>query len=151
MVMVQRAGAYARGANLILHAEALSTAGVGLHVLPVVMLPVTSPAPQVGATITTVVLAYRNDHPHPVDWKAFGAPFLRAAGVKSWRALHTESRHCSIEKTPSVILLRPSRNGGVAGDDKGFHALEDHTITVDSNCTHEVLGAALLSALAQCR
>jgi hypothetical protein len=94
---------------------------------------------------------YKDDYPHPQDWKAFSQSFLKAAGLRSWRTLQLGSRCCMIERTATLLQIVPTRNGGTTGDDKGFHALADSTIELPSTSDPARLGAALLFAFDRCQ
>ena len=147
----QTAVAYARAEGILLHAEALSTDGVQLAVPPVQTLPPGSPNAEVGTALFAMLDAHQRNYPHPRDWKTFSESFFKAAGLKSWGALHARSRCCTIERTSIVLRIVPTRNGGAAGDDRGFHALDDLTLELPSTSTPATLGAALISAFDLCQ
>jgi hypothetical protein len=139
------------GEGLLVHAQAISTVGVHLAVPPVRTLPHGSSEDEIGAAVCAMLDAHRVSHPPPRDWKAFSTNFLKAAGVMSWRVLQKNSRCCSIDRTPTVIRIVPTRNGGLVGDDKGFHDLDGLVLDVPVASTPSAIGAALLSAFERCR
>ena len=147
----QTAVAYARAEGLLLHAQALSTDGVHLAVPPVRALPPGSLDVDVGVATFAMLDAHQLNYPHPRDWKAFSATFLKAAGLKSWRAVQARSRCCTIERTSSTLRIVPTRNGGATGDDRGFHDLDDLTLELPAASTPAGLGAALLAAFDRCK
>jgi hypothetical protein len=61
--------------------------------------------------------------PHPTEWKSVGVSVLEVAGVRSWSALANASRRCEIENHADGMTIVPTRNGGLTGDDRGFHEL----------------------------
>ena len=57
---------------------------------------------------------------------------------------------CRIEQSDTELRLVPSKNGGTAGDEKGYHSLPGKTISIAVDCSAEQLGKALAQAMEFC-
>jgi hypothetical protein len=77
-------------------------------------------------------------------------PFLQRAKIRSWNALQKSAKNCQVEALNHELRITPSRNGGTAGPDKGYHPIADRATTLPLNCSDEELGAAVLTALSFC-
>ena len=48
-------------------------------------------------------------------------------------------------------MVEPTRNGGVRGDERGYHPLPEHAVRVGAGCSAADLGAAVHAAFERCR
>lgn len=87
--------------------------------------------------------------PRVADWKRVGLGVFAAARVKSWRALHASSKFVMLNSLGDKIQIVPTRNGGTAGDEKGFHELDEEAFVIDESAAE--FGSQLLEAFARCR
>lgn len=83
---------------------------------PVWRQPPTAASVDAGASLLDALSAFQTvPDPDPTERKARNASFLKAARVRSWRALQHESRSCWIVETDGVVAFTPLRNGGSKG------------------------------------
>jgi hypothetical protein len=75
---------------------------------------------------------------------------LRAAGFSSERNLMKRAVLCLAERHSNSVRFIPTHNGGTRGDTKGFHRMEDISITIDFPATDSEVGIALRTALRSC-
>lgn len=130
--------------------ELKSSSGFFVASEPYQSLPTDAEAVLLGRAVRNAFEFAQRQIPDPTDWKAFSAPRLAAAGVKSEAAFQRNSQLVTITAVDSRITLTPTRNGGTKGADKGFHQLEDNVLVVAANCTDDVLGKALHETLSSC-
>jgi hypothetical protein len=147
------AGVYRHPDRVLLHPIAVSSAGVGISVPPVVRLPPDSPLEVLGSALLEVLgsAAAPIPHPDPAEWPRIRKRFLKAAGVRSWKALEEPATYCWIEDTGDEILFTPTRNGRTEGERKGFQPLPEAAVRIAARSRPGEIGAALLEALARCR
>lgn len=149
--MLRRAGVYAKPGVLLIHSTRTTTAGVGLAGPEVHRLVAPFSPEAVGAAARLALAAYRHDVPHPKDWSGVGREFLSACGVRSWKALEKDARFCGIESSPDRGLrLSSTRNGGSAGDEKGFQPNDVPDRVLAQNVGDRELGEAILAAIEDC-
>jgi hypothetical protein len=134
----------------LIHPEQKSFSGFFVAGPPYQTLPFDVDAILLGGAVRRALEVAQTQIPDPTDWKAILAPRLAAAGVKTEASFQRSSRLVSIVQSESKLVLRPSRNGGIAGIDKGFHVLEGSGLTIQLNCSNEALGRALNEALCNC-
>ena len=108
--MNRSAGAYLLKDALLLHAIAQMRRGIGMAVPPAWRLPPAVGAAGAGASVLDALSAFRTvPDRDPAGRKTRAAEFLKAAGVRSWRALQQGSRSCWIVEDDGVISdPRPS-------------------------------------------
>jgi hypothetical protein len=95
-----------------------------------------------GQQILTALDLSRNNVPWPKDWKKVVEPLLSAAGVKSWPAFAKRATSIRVDRSGTLISLRPSSR-----DEKGaFHDLPEQVQAVDSPSA-EAIGALAASLL----
>src|SRR5215475_1914244 len=146
--MKRSAGAYLLRDALLLHAMARMKRGIGMAALPVWRLPPTVAAVDAGGTLLQALSSFQTvPDPDPEERKARTVDFLKAAHVRSWRALEDGSRSCWIEDTDGVIVFTPLRNGGNKGPTKGFQPFGASCVSVDITLGAAAVGEALLQAL----
>jgi hypothetical protein len=148
MAMTRSAGVYLLTDALVLHAAARTRAGIGMAVPPVWRLAVSAAPGEAGATLCEALAAFREvPDPSPAERKVWAATFLKAAGVRSWRALEGGSRSCWIEERAGDLVFTPLRNGGSRGPTKGFQPFGVPPLVVDKALGPEAIGRGLWSAL----
>jgi hypothetical protein len=146
--MKRSAGAYLLKDALLLHAIARMQRGIGMVSAPVWRLPSTADPADAGASLLDALSAFEIvPDPDPAQRKARSADFLKAARVRSWRALAHGSRSCWIEDTDGVIVFTPLRNGGNRGATKGFQPFGAPCVSVEIARGAAAVGEALLLAL----
>jgi hypothetical protein len=95
-----------------------------------------------GEQILAALDLSRSDLPWPKDWKKVIEPLLSAAGVKSWPAFAKRATSIRVDRTGTLISLRPSKR-----DEKGaFHDLPEQVQELDSPSA-QTLGALTASLL----
>ena len=84
----------------------------------------------------------------PPDAK-LDAGLFRAMGVRTRRAAMSGTRACLLTRLPATTTIRvePLRNGGHAGDDRGYAIVADQAIELPATATAKALGAAVRTAL----
>lgn len=153
MIDTRRAGAYRTSKGILIHPVALTDAGVGVDVPPVIRLDPSAPPADLGAAVRT---ALQQDHPripHPArdGWNDVTKPFLKAISARSWRAFESTAVHCWIAAADGTIQFTPLANGGTRGDRKGFQPFGAPEVTAPQDAPDAVIGQALLAALAASR
>jgi len=144
------AGVYQHPTELVLYAQRRARAGFCMASPPVIRIPGTSTAEEVGTGLRRALDAYQDDLPDPANWKDFRAQFLRATGYKSWKSLEAHAKSCWIEDVDGSISFTPLRNGGSRGDNAGFQPFGKEPVVVLATCADEELGKALLHVLSIC-
>lgn len=67
--------------------------------------------------------------------KARQSQLLRALGVRSWReAMAKGVAAICVENSDALVAVVPTRNGGFASKDRGFHALTNKTQSTGLGC-----------------
>jgi hypothetical protein len=151
VVELRRATVLIRPNDFIVQPTLCTTMGLYVSGEPITVITRAAPPSRVGEAVRGALEVSMAVIPHPTDWRAFSAPLLTAAGVRSWNAIQRSARHCRVEATGAVIRIIPSRNGGTAGEDKGYHPLVDQAIVLPADCTDEQLGIAVEDGATNCR
>jgi hypothetical protein len=76
---------------------------------------------------------------------------LKTANVRSWTALARNARLCLVASDGNWLTITPTRNGGLAGDERGFHEIADARLRMSADGSDEDLLQALLRAEALCQ
>ena len=103
-----------------------------------------------GKAVRAVLMASETIVPHPTRWAGVTKPIFQAVGMRSWKAMTASARHCQVGENDLGIVLTPSRNGGMLGDDRGFHDLSGSALTLSGGSTDAELGSALLTMEVRC-
>lgn len=140
---------YRLDTRFVVYPVSTTTADVGIASEPYIVLPTPVSAVDLGMAINHALDSYRNDVPHPTNWKGLSGPRLAAAGVRSEAALHKQASMISVTRTGNTVSFTPQRNGGATGADKGFHALDERAVTLDEP-TQEAAGEAVLRVFNIC-
>ncbi len=143
----QGASVYRIGDRLIVHSMDRATSGVWITGTFVAALSAASPATGLGAAVEQALAESRDGVPHPQDGKAVGRLVLDAAGQKSWRALQKRAVLVEVWKDSASIRIVPTRNGGTAGDDRGFHELPDREAVFEHDTSRIEIAEAVAAAL----
>jgi hypothetical protein len=145
-----RVDVFFRGDDVLVHAEHFTTEWLSICGLPAFRIPRGELGARLAEAVHQAFAGCRSGVPHPTDWKAMLAPVLKVAGVRSWNALAKSSRVCIVEDRGTELALIPTRNGGVTGSNRGFHAIGDRTLSVPVGASHEALLSTLLQAEGFC-
>lgn len=119
--------------------------GVGLHVDPIV-LPLDSSVDdlevQLAASLreSDRILA----HPAQSEWKGSFDPFLKAAGVRSFRSFMQNARMLMVDQNEDGVTITPTRNLGARG---GFEELLSERVALPNN--ERAVAEAVLGLLRQ--
>ena len=120
--MDRAAVVYAVNGRIVIAANPKTTTGLRLHMDPTV-LPMKVTAEFLALQLQ--VKLQRSDHilPHPVqsEWKGSFNLFLKAAGVRSFRAFMTLARLIEVDQNDQEITVTPTRN---CGPKEGFEAVQ---------------------------
>ena len=143
---MRHAAVYRRRDKLILHPDGRTTAGVFIGIDPFIVLPSSSSASVIGATLRNVLAGSKEGlrHPQPHEWDAVAAPLYATAGVKSWGAFARGAVLANVEGHEDVIRVLPQENRGARD---GFQPLGLPVIEVPAAATDHELGEAVLKAL----
>lgn len=96
---------------------------------------------------TLAALAKSRAVPHPESWAGLDDdPMLREAGVKSWRTFSRTAAVLEV-KLDAEFVMTPTRNDGPR---EGFTHLNEKNERLPASATAEVLGDAVVRALARC-
>ena len=137
---------YRRSASYFVHANLRTNAGVWVASMPASLLPINTTSESLGSAIAEALAnASIGASLSPRE------PVLEVARVRSWSALQRSAALCNVWQTARTFVVEPTRNGGNAGDDKGYHPLSDQTIAVAAACSSSELGQAVLIAFGRCR
>lgn len=137
-----KAGAYLRGNRIITHSVSVTVAGVGVDSQPVFELA-TDNVIGLGAAILEALQHSRSGVPHPAqaEWGQIGVPILKAAKVRSWRALARSAKYVHMRVEKDSVVFTPTRN---LGPKDGFIELLERERS--SAPTAAEVGTALLAA-----
>lgn len=137
-----KAGAYLRRNRIIAHSESVTVAGVGIVSQPVFELA-TDNVVDLGVAILEALQHSKSGVPHPAqtEWGKIGEPVLKAARVRSWRALVTSAKYVQVRIEPDCVVFTPTRN---LGPKDGFTELSGRERS--SAPTASEVGTALLAA-----
>lgn len=126
-----------------------TTAGVYIAIEPYQVLSDPISPIELGEAICRALHDSHEKIAHPTDWKALASPRLAAAGVKTESSFQNKSKLVSAEFDGVVLTITPHRNGGTAGDGKGFHETIEHAAHV-RKMSSESVGSASLLAFERC-
>lgn len=117
---------YVINGRLVVGGNAKTTTGLRLNVDPIT-LPGDASAPEIGAVVlgrleqSEVVLP----HPAQTEWKGFFDPFLRAGGVRSFKAFMAGAQLIEVDQDGTGFTLTPTRN---LGPKDGFEPLAQEAL-----------------------
>lgn len=131
--------------HLVVCPVASTTAGIRVAVEPFQVLPSSVSPIDLGEAVHCALEDSGKNVPQPTDWKAFALPRLAAAGVKTEAAFQKKSQLVSAKFNGTVLKITPYRNGGAAGEKKGFEAAVEHEGIVNKTSPEAVGNAAFLA------
>ena len=137
------AAVYRRNSHYFVHANLRTPAGFWIASVPASLLPVTLSAEELGASIIGVLAG-------SVQAPSGDTPLLAIAKVRSWRALQRSAALCNVWRSTAGFVVEPTRNGGSAGDGRGYHPLSDQSVAVPAEDGPGDLGAAVVAAFERC-
>jgi CDI immunity protein len=150
MTISRLASVYARDRDYIIQPYSWTTTGLRIGTEPIDVLSRDADADELGAVLQRALSAAKDGVAHPTNWKAQLEPLLLCAKVRSWSALQKSAKMCQIETLDGGVRITPSRNGGIAGPDKGYHPIADQAVVLPLDCSNEELGTTVLRALTLC-
>ena len=133
--MTRSAVAYRANGRLIIAPIVQTTIGLGVEVDPHCL-----PAPVDHDALANALAGAlaRSDRvvPHPLqgEWKGLFQPFLRAAGVRSYRAFMADAQRVGIALDGQQLTLEPQRN---LGPREGFVPVPENAEWVDQDDLHQ--------------
>lgn len=148
--MNKRASAYKLRDRFLVHTDQITTAGVWLAAPKYVSLRLDTPAQEVGKALLSALEDSGQTVPHPTQWAGLSKPRLDAAGVKSEAAFHKGTQLVTVLRSQMETEIRPTRNGGVSGENRGFHDLPNATIRLSNHSSALEVGQAIIAAFASC-
>jgi hypothetical protein len=116
----------------------------------VVGMVIDVPESELGSAVLMALAGSRADQPHPTNLTEVGRLVLDAAGKRTWRALEKSAVLVQVRRDGVVIRVVPTRNGGTAGDDRGFHELADRASVLEHDAPSTEIARAVLAALSSC-
>lgn len=141
----QCASIYKLPTHFIVCPVSKTTAGVYIASEPYQVLPDLISPIEMGEAICRALQDSQEKIAHPIDWKALAVPRLAAAGVKTESSFQKKSKLVSAEFDGVVLTITPHRNGGAAGDGKGFHEIIELAAHVGEMSSDSVGSASLLA------
>jgi len=139
------AQAYEKAGFVILGAHARTDEGVLIPRPPAIRIACDAPPEELGRAVRAVLAEYRDGVPHPQRWAGVGQDFLKATGLKSWRALMSGARYCGIVEEPDGSISFGHYRQVSA---KQFVPLGIPDRVLAAGAPDDEVGAALLEALA---
>ena len=140
---------YLRGNELFFSASSLSTVGCFVGSYPHLKTPDNISREEKGKLIIKVLTESPEYIEHPKneeEWKAVGAPLLKLAGVKSWRAFEKGVISCHVYLEGDKLRFIPYVNK--CSKKEGFISLDDKAITIPADASLETIGETLDKTLA---
>ena len=117
---------------------------------PFLRLPLSSPAEALGRALVEVLNAFGPCI--DLGWKERSAHWkklLQSVGIRSGRQLQQRAVCCSVSRDAQGIMIRPSRNGGTAGNRSGF-SQNGTAFTILPGSSPAEIGEALIKGFALC-
>jgi len=87
--------------------------------------------------------------PNPVTWGAGSAQLLNDSGVRTWKSFSQQAKCVNVQLSVSYEIM-PTRNGGMGGDDAGYHDIVSHAISLPGSASEEELGNAVFKSFSHC-
>jgi len=134
--------------GVFVHSQSRTHEGVWVASLPAMLLPLDVDAGALGVAAAEALAASASIE--DVNYRVATAPVLEAAGARSWSRIHRNAKLCTVSRSLAGSAIQPTRNGGTAGDDRGFHELPGERIQIKAGCSDADLGRAILSGLSRC-
>ena len=110
--------------HLVIGASRRTATGLQLEVEPRA-LQADSNAEEVAATLLSALDASEPTEVQPGDWKGVFDPFLRAAGVKSYKAFMSGARSVNVDEQDGAFLVSPNCN---LGPSEGFEPITSESL-----------------------
>lgn len=119
---------YRVNGKLVVAPMVRTTSGLGLEVDPL-SLGASPDRKAVEAAIAAALAQSGRVVPHPAqsEWKGSFAPFLEAAGVRSFRAFMATAQSVSITEKDGALAVTPNRNLGAR---EGFEPIDADSETL---------------------
>lgn len=117
---MRRAHIYFRTRDIVVHSQNQTTVGLLIAGRPAFRVLCEDAQRELAPAGRDALAGLTDGVPHPTDWKVVTAPLLEAARTRSYSVFARGTRPCEIEELSAAISIVPTRNGGVAGADRGF-------------------------------
>jgi hypothetical protein len=151
--MIRCANVYERPDRYIVCPQSRTRDGVWILDEPIV--PMRSPVSTslLGDAVLAALEASRVDvqHPESSQLRPRIAPFLRAAGVRSYAALQREARLVVVSRTETQVSVVPCRNRGATGPDRGYEEISGDAMAIERDPSSESMGSAVVAAFKKCQ
>jgi hypothetical protein len=147
---MRSAAIFFRADNVVVHAQHQTTDEFWIAGAPAFRIDRAELATALVKAVKQALDASLNGVENPSNWRSLLAPVLAVARARSWSALARNSHMCQIEGDSDGVTVVPTRNGGVTGDDRGFHELRNLSISVSDPDDDDRLLEALLQAEELC-
>ncbi len=148
--MIKSVSAYKLRDRFLIHPNQITTAGVWLAAPEYVSLDLDSSAREIGQAFLLALEDAGQTVLHPTKWVGLSKPRLDAAGAKSEVAFQKGARLVRGVRNQVETEIQPTRNGGAAGNNRGFHDLPNATIRLANQGSPIQFGQAILAAFASC-
>lgn len=137
--------AYLRGAQIVVHSQSKTDAGVWIACAPFLTLATDTSEQELGEAVLAALAGSKENvaHPNQSEWREIVAPLLKAAKAKSWNAFARDTLSVSLRRRENTIVLTPMENRGPRN---GFVEKQDWELSVAAGSAQEV-GAKLREAL----
>jgi hypothetical protein len=119
-VRKRRAAVFLRHEHFLMHAYALTTAGLWIESDPCLAVAEECEDAELGRAIQAALHGSRLGVPHPRDWNAVRSPFLALAGVKSWNTFSKDAVRVAIEEEDDHVAVIPTKNLGRGGYESDY-------------------------------
>ena len=141
--MDRSAVVYSVNERFVVASSPRTNAGIRLHVNPVA-LPIDAAPELIAQQLQLALQQSESTVPHLAqsEWKGSFDPFLRAAGVRSFRAFMASASLVEVDQNANRVTVTPTRN---MGPKKGFESMESEAEAYVGNM--DDLAAAVLRKL----
>ena len=142
--------AYFRKTDVVVHAQHRTVDGLWIAGPPVFRIDRAETATELIPAVLGALDRSRVGVPAPAEWKAVLKEVLVVAKVRSWNALARGAKLCSISRSGQEIVITPNHNGGLKGEDRGFHEVPGRAIRIDAAAPASDLLQGLVTGEARC-
>ena len=122
--MQRAAVVYLVNHHLVIGASRRTATGLQLEVEPRA-LQADANAEEVAASLLSALHASEPTAVPPRDWKGVFDPFLRAAGVKNYKAFMAAARSVNVDEQDGEFVVTPNRN---LGPREGFEPITSESL-----------------------
>jgi hypothetical protein len=102
---------------------------------------------EIGTAVMVALNEFREARTPPARIGGYRQAIAEDTGLSASALVISRAQLVAVDEQDGALTLQPHRNGGVKGDERGFHEMSDDRITVGARQS-AVLGRALLNAFA---